>query len=279
MHTIHFFTSPNLKDWTLRSQTPGLYECPDFFELPVDGNPLNKKWVLTAASSEYYVGSFDGQTFTPETPKLPGHRGKGFYAAQTYSDVPDGRRIQIGWGQAPSPGMPFNQLLTFPCDLTLRHTAEGPRLTWAPVREMATLRGRTWNIPAAELTPASPNPLSGVNGELLEATLDLRPSADARVAFTVRGLEIVYDAAKQELSAGGLTAPAPLSPEGRQRIHVFTDRTLTTLFASDGLTYMPIPRIAAPKERSLSLHVKTGTCALAGAEVHELKSLWSAPGQ
>ena len=103
-HTIHFFTSPNLKDWTLRSVTPGLYECPDFFELPVDGDEAKKKWVLTAASSEYFIGTFDGEKFTPETPKLPGQRGRGFYAAQTFSDLPDGRRIQIGWGQDPSPG-------------------------------------------------------------------------------------------------------------------------------------------------------------------------------
>lgn len=276
-HTIHFFTSPNLKDWTLRSQTPGLYECPDFFELPVDGDPANQKWVLTAASSEYFVGSFDGQAFTPETPKLPGHRGKGFYAAQTYSDVPDGRRIQVGWGQAPSPGMPFNQLLTFPCELKLHQTPAGPRLTWTRVREMAALRGQTWTFPAAELTPTSPNPLTTAQGELLEATLELRPSPDARITFTLRGLEIVYDAAKQEISAAGLTAPAPLSKQGRQHIQVFTDRTLTTVFASDGLTYMPIPRIADPKERNLSLQVKTGTCGLAGAEVHELHSIWTAP--
>lgn len=42
-HTVHFFTSPNLREWTLASVTEGdppgkpyLYECPDFFELPVE---------------------------------------------------------------------------------------------------------------------------------------------------------------------------------------------------------------------------------------------------
>jgi hypothetical protein len=36
-HTIHFLTSPDLKVWTIRSQVEGFYECPDFFELPVEG--------------------------------------------------------------------------------------------------------------------------------------------------------------------------------------------------------------------------------------------------
>jgi hypothetical protein len=38
VHTIHFFTSPNLKDWEFVSKTDGFFECPDFFELPVDGD-------------------------------------------------------------------------------------------------------------------------------------------------------------------------------------------------------------------------------------------------
>ena len=85
---IAFYTSPDLKSWTFRSRIEGFFECPDLFELPVDGDPTHRKWVLTAASSEYMVGRFDGTTFRPETPKLPGHRGRGFYAAQTFSHDP-----------------------------------------------------------------------------------------------------------------------------------------------------------------------------------------------
>ena len=95
LHTIQFFTSKNLKDWTYTSKIDGLFECPDLFPLAVDDEAAQTKWVLTAASSEYIVGSFDGQTFTPETAKLPGHRGRGFYA-QAFSDLPNRARVQIG---------------------------------------------------------------------------------------------------------------------------------------------------------------------------------------
>jgi fructan beta-fructosidase len=89
-HTVHFFTSPDLKEWKLASISEGdgpgqrfLFECPDFFELPVDGNMSNRKWVLTAADSQYAIGTFDGTTFKAEQERIPGHRGRGFYAAQT----------------------------------------------------------------------------------------------------------------------------------------------------------------------------------------------------
>ena len=56
VHAIYFLSSPNLKEWTVMSRTDGFFECPDFFELPVDGAAAEKKWVLTAASSEYKIG-------------------------------------------------------------------------------------------------------------------------------------------------------------------------------------------------------------------------------
>jgi sucrose-6-phosphate hydrolase SacC (GH32 family) len=275
LHTIQFFTSPNLKDWTLRSQTPGLYECPDFFELPVDGDATRKKWVLTAASSEYFVGTFDGQKFTPETPKLPGHRGRGFYAAQTYSDMPDGRRIQIGWGQAPSPGMAFNQLQTLPCELQLHQTPEGPRMRRLPIKELETLRGQSWKKTDLHLDEGTTNPLADVRGELLEIRADIQPAENSEISLKVRGVEIHYSASKQEISVNGVHAPAPLEG-GHQRLIILTDRTYFTVFASDGLTYIPLPIIAKPTDLTAELQIKGSPVAVPALEAYELKSIWDA---
>ncbi|MFN5196599.1 MAG: hypothetical protein ACK5MS_04860, partial [Planctomyces sp.] len=62
-HTVHFCVSPNLRDWKLASVTEGdavggryLFECPDLFELSVDGEAARRKWVLLAANGEYGVG-------------------------------------------------------------------------------------------------------------------------------------------------------------------------------------------------------------------------------
>jgi len=277
-HTIYFLTSPNLKDWTVTSRTEGFFECPDLFELPVDGNTARRKWVLTAASSEYMVGAFDGLKFTPETAKLPGHRGRGFYAAQTFSDIPaaDGRRIQIGWFQTPTPGMPFNQSMTIPLELRLLGTPEGPRLTWTPVKELESLRARTRNFEGITLEPGGSDPLAGVEAELAEVRAEFEPEANAVVVFTVRGATIRYNARKQELAVNDQRAPAPLR-DGRQRLTVYCDRMGLEVFASDGLTYVPLPFIPKAEDRALGLRVEEGRARVVALRAHELRSAWSTP--
>lgn len=280
-HTVHFFTSPNLREWTLASVTEGmagsnfLFECPDFFELAVDGEASRKKWVLFGANSEYAVGVFDGTTFTPEHRKLPGHRGRGFYAAQTYSDIPaqDGRRILIGWFQTETRGMPFNQSMTVPLELRLRATAEGPRLTFWPVKELEALRTNTHAIKGMTLKPGGANPLAGVRAELVELRAEFAPGASTEVVFQVRGATVAYNAKAQELAVNGHRAPAPLR-DGKQRLAIYCDRTGLEVFASDGLTYVPMPFQPEAGHRELGVEAVGGEAGLTSLEVHQLDSAW-----
>jgi fructan beta-fructosidase len=275
VHSIFFFASPNLKDWTYLSRTDGFFECPDFFELPVDGDAAKKKWVLTAANSEYMVGSFDGTKFTPETPKLKGHLGRGFYAAQTFSDIPanDGRRIQVGWFQTETKGMPFNQSMTLPLELKLTGTASGPRLTWTPVKELVSLRAKSHRFAAATVKPGGANPLANVRAELVELRAEFEPGEASEVTFTVRGATIAYDARKQELVVNGHRATAPLRG-GKQHLTIFCDRTGLEVFASDGLTYVPMPYQPRPENLALSVETSSGNVRFSLLEVYELDSAW-----
>jgi fructan beta-fructosidase len=73
IHKIHFYSSRNLKDWIFMSEFGDLgprssfWECPDLFELNVDGDPSKKKWVMLIGQGpnrvQYFVGSFDGKRF------------------------------------------------------------------------------------------------------------------------------------------------------------------------------------------------------------------------
>lgn len=276
VHSVFFLGSANLKDWTVLSRTDDLYECPDFFELPIDGDATRRKWVLTAASSEYLVGTFDGTRFNAETARLPGHRGRGFYAAQTFSDIPanDGRRIQIGWFQTETKGMPFNQSMTVPLVLNLVSTPAGPRLTWTPVRELEVLRQKTHRLPSGSLSPEGPDPLAGIAGELLDIRSEFEPGNSGSVTFSVRGAKIAYDAARQELIVNDHRAPAPLLPGGRQRLTILCDRAGLEIFASDGLTYVPMPYQPNAEDRTLSLKAEGSPAKLVSLEVHELRSAW-----
>ncbi|WP_270889468.1 GH32 C-terminal domain-containing protein [Pedococcus sp. 5OH_020] len=70
---VGIYSSHDLKTWSHRSDfgpagvTSGVWECPDLFPLAVDGNPADTRWVLTVSSAgkvQYFVGAFDGATFT-----------------------------------------------------------------------------------------------------------------------------------------------------------------------------------------------------------------------
>jgi sucrose-6-phosphate hydrolase SacC (GH32 family) len=275
VHTIRFLTSPDLKTWTSQSTTEGFFECPDFFALPVDGDAANKKWVLVGASSEYQVGSFDGKAFTPESPKLPGHRGRGFYAAQSFSDIPasDGRRILVGWFQTETRGMPFNQSMSVPLELGLVSTADGPRMTFTPVEELTSLRTASQQIALEVLEPAAPNPLADVASELVEIRAEFEPDRGNDVAFRVRGVDVAWESKTEEIVVHGHRAPAPLQG-GRQKIVIFADRTGLEVFASGGLTYVPMPVNLRVADRASSVRAVGGPVRFHFLEIRELGSAW-----
>ncbi|WRZ54954.1 GH32 C-terminal domain-containing protein [Streptomyces sp. NBC_01314] len=96
-HKVRFYSSKNLKDWTLQSEfgpagaTGGVWECPDLFPLAVDGDKKKIKWVLVVninpggiaggSGSQYFVGDFDGKKFTADD--------KGTYTPPTGTVVQD----------------------------------------------------------------------------------------------------------------------------------------------------------------------------------------------
>jgi len=270
---FNFFTSPDLKSWTYQSRIPGFYECPDFFELSCEGKKL---WVLTGASSDYLLGQFDGKTFTPQTPMLKGHLGRGFYAAQTFTNEPKGRIVQIGWLQTRTVNMPFNQGMSLPLELKLLTTAEGPRMTWTPVSELKKLRKKSYRIGKLALEPDAANPLAKVSGELLELRATFIPEATSTTTFDVRGVIVSYSAATQQLTVNGESVHAPLV-NGRQQITVYADRTALEVFASDGLVYVPMPVFPDVQNRSLKVSVTGGNVKFDALEGYELQSIWKLP--
>ena len=113
------FSSPDLKQWTKLCDISrfGSGECPDIFELPIEGLRGKSRWIFWGGNNTYLIGDFDGTKFVKESGPHRFEFGANYYAAQTYSDIPaaDGRRIQIGWMSGGKyPHMPFNQQMSFP---------------------------------------------------------------------------------------------------------------------------------------------------------------------
>ena len=113
---MRFYSSADLKQWEYLSQfgegygvQPNQFECPDFVQLPVDGNKDNMKWVMIVninpgclfggSATEYFVGTFDGKEFKCDNDKSVTKWldfGKDHYATVCFSNTGD-RVIAVPW--------------------------------------------------------------------------------------------------------------------------------------------------------------------------------------
>ncbi len=271
------FSSPNLKEWTRLCDIhlPDTGECPDIFELPVDGDADNTRWVFWGGNGNHYIGSFDGQNFRVESKVLRTDWGANFYAAQTWSDIPesDGRRIQIAWmagGQYP--GMPFNQQMSFPCELTLRTTPEGIRLYRQPVQEIETIHQTEHSWHHQILRPGG-NLLSDISGDLFDIRSEIELGNATEVGFIVRGELIQYHATDQQLSCLGRSVH--LEPlQNRIQLQILVDRTSIEVFGNEGRVSMSSCFLPDPENTSLGIYASGGEARILSMSVYELCSAW-----
>ncbi|MCR9197982.1 MAG: glycoside hydrolase family 32 protein [Planctomycetaceae bacterium] len=212
-----FYGSPDLKNWTELSRfgpagtiNKPNWECPDLFELPVEGAPGETRWVLEAdigsgsiaggSGGEYFVGTFDGTRFQTEQDAQWVDFGRDFYAPISWDNIPasDGRRIWLGWMNnwetCLVPTHPWRSCMSVPRTLSLRklsfNAEEPPRyvLVQKPVRELQALR-QAAIVP--EAVPAAWPPVDVVRpGELADLPLEIEATLQPGTARSV-GLRIV----------------------------------------------------------------------------------------
>ncbi|MHC4116449.1 MAG: glycoside hydrolase family 32 protein [Planctomycetota bacterium] len=269
-----FFTSDNLKSWQKQSEfeSPYLVDCPELFQLAVDGDEDNKKWIIYGGSGAYYIGDFDGKEFKPETGITRYNHGDCFYASQTFSNVPKGRRVQMAWGIIPMDGMPFNQQLLFPVELTLHTTEEGLRMFAYPVKEIESIhaKGHAWTD--LQLEPGQ-DILSSLKGELFDIDAEFETGDDDVFGFLINGFSVRYDVDKNQLSCGD--SKARFKPiDGKIRLRILVDRVSIEIFANHGRIYMPIRAIPETDERMLEVFTEDGNIKISSLRIHELKTIW-----
>jgi len=276
-NTYCLFASPDLKQWQKLSELefPGCSECPDLFPLPVDANPRNQKWVFVAGDGSYMIGMFDGTRFVKESGPFREDYGASFYATQTYSGIPaqDGRRIQIAWMRGGQyPGMPFNQQMTFPCELSLRTFPEGVRLCRQPVKEIRSLyvQEKQAKVPGIGAGTKMQTPL---RAELLDIQADVDMQQATGFVLKVAGQQVCYDAAKGELTC--LDRTAPLKPAaGRVSVRVLVDRTSIEVYAGDGRVCMSSCFVPGSSLPPPEISTTGGGFCTVNLRVRELRSAW-----
>lgn len=270
-HSI--YTSANLKEWKFESHVTGFWECPELFELPVDGNKNDTKWVMYGASSTYMLGQFDGKTFTPESGKYYYTTGS-IYAAQTFTNIPesDGRRIQIGWGRISHPGMPINGMMLLPTELTLKNTKDGVRLFSVPVREVNTIQGAP--VRWQSLTSEKANELMKqfYSSDYLRIKTTIKLSHATNAGLNLFGQELInYDMnfnrinnvfySPQDMTSMELTAD------------IFIDKTSIEVFIDGGAYSYSMERQARPDNKE-GLHFWGNNIEVKNLEISAMRSIW-----
>ena len=262
-HKVRFFGSTDLKHWNSLSDfgpaggTGGVWECPDLFPLPVEGEAGQTRWVLSinlnpgglagGSADQYFVGQFDGTTFVNANPAnqvLWADYGKDFYASTSISDIPaaDGGRIWLGWllnweYAAKVPTSPWRGVQSIPRALSLRQFPEGIRLLQSPVGELETLRANHVLFVERDFATTYGAMLaSRLSGDALEIIAELENGNSTEAGIRVRkgkdeATTIGVDWAKQEVfvdrtRSGEIAFDArfpgrhagPLLPTGSKRV-------------------------------------------------------------
>jgi len=269
-HSI--YTSANLREWKYESHTTGFWECPELFELAVDGDPARKLWVMYGASGTYMLGDFDGRRFTPRHGKYLYTHGV-IYAAQTYTGMTDGRRVQIGAARLSHPGMPFNGMMLLPTELSLRTTKDGPRLFSEPVREtrqLFTPAGR-WSALSADEANKLLADYSHRDRLRLRATI--RAWQPTSVGLNLDGQSVVNHYMASNLVNGIFYSPEDMTSM-ELTMDVYIDRTSIEVFIDGGALSLSMERRAA-EDNGGGLRFWGNRVEVTALEVYDLKSsIW-----
>ncbi len=226
---ITFHTSPDMRKWEFASRIEGYFECPDLFEAKIEGTE-EKRWVLYGADGQYTTGQFDGKTYIPDGPKQQLWYGN-FYAAQTYSNDPKGRIIQIGWGRDINfPGMPFNQQMVVPVELTLRGKENKFRLSVCPVMEsLYTLYQKDNRVDVDLNFSKSGKSNLSTPADTFVLLVDTSICPEKIATLKIHGVPITINGKNKTLSCQNVTAPMDMAC-GRGSLFVLVDRGSIEIF-------------------------------------------------
>jgi len=274
--------SADAKSWTRFQDLtlPGVTECPDFFPLTDDSG--TERWIFWGAKGLYLVGSFDGQAFVPETEALVCEHGINGYAAQTWSDAPDNRRIQISWmanGQYPE--MPFNQQMSIPVELSLSGTGKDVTLRRWPVSELDTLRVRSISPPEKSVSRGQQLSVD-TDAKLLDVSFTVTPQEASTLRVIVRGEQLIFDWKARELQLSHHTVISkvvrhafPLVDATSFDVRLLIDRTSIEIFLNGGLISASICFLPDAYIHPLVVYSDDGEQLLHNFECHELRSIWN----
>lgn len=300
-HEVVLYKSADLLTWEYLSTfgpanaTEGVWECPDLFELPVDGHASNTRWVLVVnlspggiaggSGGQYFIGTFDGVTFRSETTVTDGVQaddsrmadygwldwGRDYYAAVSFSNAPDGRRLMIGWMNnwqyaASTPSDGWRSAMSLVREVRLVSRGGRPVLVQEAVDPFQSHGTEVFALDRQPLADGVTWLPAEACGDVLRIDAEFEPGAAGRVGLVLRAggdaggesphlagagsrTVLAYDCRTAELSLDrtesgnvgfhesfpSVERVAVSLEDGRLRLRVFLDRCSVEVFAQDGL--------------------------------------------
>jgi fructan beta-fructosidase len=293
---IEIFNSPDLKNWTYKSTTTGGggWECPDLFQMNVNGDPNNTAWVMMGSQNNtvyYRIGTFNGTTFVPQQ-TLRADYGTDYYAAQRYNNLP-GQNIVEAWMANPgyagsTPTTDWRGEMTLPRQLSLTYASGKYAMVQTPIPQAQSLRTPINATVGSVLSPTS-DPLagSGVAGDQLELVGTILPGTASTFGFEVRkapGQETIigYSVAGRymyinrdrsgsfDTFTGTTSAPLTLMPDGTIKFDIFVDESSVEVFGNNGLATMTDLIFPDPSATGVSMFATGGTAQLLSFQAYQI---------
>jgi fructan beta-fructosidase len=311
---IMFYTSPDLIHWTHSGSfgpgygsTAGVWETPELFELRVEGHGTETRWVLVVgvqngtpaggSGTQYFVGTFDGRNFTsensPET-VLWADYGADFYAAQSFNDEPNGRRLLIAWMNnweyarvIPSSGQ--RGVFSVIREVSLMQSANGIRLTSKPIPEYQNLRREHHHWKNEIVTPEA-NILADVRGGALEILAEFKITAEidcfgfrvllgkdehTTISYSIKDKQLSVDRAQSGIvefkdSFARIHLAELLPINNSIWLHIFVDRSSVEVFANNGLVTFTESVFPTEESHGLELFVQGSEVLVNSLDIYQL---------
>lgn len=292
---VELYGSPDLKNWThlstffkeLSGRPSIQWECPDLIKL---GN----KWVLLVSvnpggpvlgsGTMYFIGDFDGKTFTTDDLKYPLWLDYGMdnYAGVTWSNMGN-RKVMIGWmnnwqyaGSVPC--KPWRSAMTLPRELQLIEYDGKPLLANTVVKEIDNIAEK-WQTAGTELDVKDAYQLRITFGLDKNASITLSNSADEKFVADVNALERTLSVHRTSTTGqtsfnGTFSIPtilAPLCVTGNTvTLDLFIDQSSVEIFTQNGS--MAMTNLVFPNTIYNRLMV-TGSGV--ESKIRRLKRIWN----
>lgn len=268
-HSFAILKSENLTQWQKIQEItmPDDSECPDFYPLTVENDSDNIKWVFSAAADRYYIGSFDGKKFKIETKQKRLNFGNASYAAQSWFNTPDGRRIRTAFASAVIPNNSFGSCLNIPQNMTIKKIHNNMYLSALPIDELKTLYKDSVTINNVAISNSNPY-IKRIDSR----ACDISISADVSNSFSLElfGLKITYGSNSKTLFC--LDKSAPLKCCGHNlNLRVIFDTVYAEIFADDGTVFMGMTYIQDSNLNRLEINSEKAT--IHNISISELNSI------